>query len=265
MDIKLLQSLPKKFPLDYAVVVEKTDVAVAKSTLSDYTSLLRKLDKFDEPVLMYNTGKIASIIKPAGDFVVNPSIEEWHISLVSYEGNLNRPMFLTVTSENRANFRESVQKAAAVAQDIFSRLMQGSLDKPSFYEVKDQFEKTEKVSIQKTKIMSWLDEGHSEGVFQSEIFYSEDDEEYEKHPFSADSFDVVNPIQRINVTVSDGWQSLFYEEIAAILETIKSCLNCGKTLPDGAYKGLYCPNLPENRECYQSRQSQRQRKSRTKT
>lgn len=260
-----MQSLPKKFPLDYAVVVEKTDVAVAKSTLSDYTNLLRKLDKFDEPVVMYNTGKIESIISAVGDKTPKQDLEEWHISVISYAGNLNRPMFLTVTSENEAHFRESVKKAAVVAQHVFSRLMQGSLDKPSFYEIKDQFEKAEKVSIQKTKIMSWLDEGRNEGVFQSEIFYSEDDEEYEKHPFSADSFDVVNPIQRVNVTVTDGWQSLFYEEIAAILETIKSCLNCGKTLPDGMYKGLYCPNLPENKECYQSRQSQRQRKSRTKT
>lgn len=265
MDEKLLSSLPRKFPIEYAVVVEKTDVAVTKSTLSDYTSMLRKLDKFDEPVVMYNIGKIERMLNPTSDNAPKNDTEEWHISVVSYAGNLNRPMFITVNSENRANFRDSVKKAATIASDIFSRLMRGSLDKPSFYEIKEQFEKSEKVSIQKTKFMSWLDEGYRDGVFQSEIFYSEDDEKAEEHSFEADGFDVVKPSQRVNLTVVDGWQSLFYEEIAAILETIKSCLNCGKTLPSGSYKGLYCPPLPENKECNKSRQSQRQRKSRIKS
>lgn len=264
MDEELLLSLPKKFPIEYAVVIEKTDVAVTKSTLSDYTNMLRKLDKFDEPVLMYNTGKIERLLRPTNDNTGKPGFDEWHISVVSYEGNLNRPMFLTVTSENRDNFRESVKKAAVVAGHVFSRLMQGTLDRPSFYEIKNQFEKTEKVNLEKTKFMQRLDEGYREGVFQSEIFYKEDDEASERQPFATDNFDTSGTSQRVDVTVAESWQSLFYEEIASILETIKSCLNCGKTLPSSSYKGVYCPNLPENRECYQLRQSQRQRKSRTK-
>lgn len=264
MDERVLKAIPYKFPIRYSVVVEKTEVATAKSIVSDYVNTLRKLDKFDEPTLIYNSGKIDELLRSEADDVARPSLAEWYVSLISYAGNGNRPMFLYILSENKGNFKTSIIKAAEVARAIFSNLILGSISKDKFYEVKAQFERTETVNLQKTNIQTWLDEENLTGVFQSELFYKQVDDEYFKNPLEVTAFDITKSGERVDVTIADSWQSLFYEEIARIIEAIRNCAHCGKPLPSEDYKGSYCPSLPENKTCNQERQALRQKKMRSK-
>lgn len=264
MDERVLAAIPYKFPLRYAVVVEKTDVAIAKSTFTDYINKLRKLDKFDEPTLIYNPGKIDQLIRTEVDNRARPSLDEWYVSLISYMGNGNRPVFLYVLSENKGNFKTSIIKAAEVARAVFSKLVLGSISKDTFYEIKAQFERTETVNLQKTNIQAWLDDENLTGVFQSELFYKQDVDAYNKNPLDINAFDATEPSERVDVTVADSWQSLFYEEIARIIESVKKCAHCGKPLPSEDYKGSYCPPLPDNKSCNQERQALRQKKLRSK-
>lgn len=213
---------------------------------------------------MYSPSKVALLMK--NDYEITntvPLIDEWHISVISYEGTFEQPIFLYAVNKKNKNFKDSVITAAKHAQTIFEKLMLGDIDKETFYDIKSQFEKTETVSLQKTKFMEWLDSNdNSSGVFNSELFYKVKDDDKDPYSFESDVFEVVKPSENVETVVAGSWQSLFIEEIRAIYDNLRLCSNCGKPLPSGSYKGSYCPDTPENKQCLADRQNLRKQKER---
>lgn len=259
---QVLAALPITFPLRYAIVAEKTEVASTRTTTSDYTSLLRKLGRLDEPVVMYSLGTIEGLLRKNESEIGSPNSDEWQISIISYEGTFEQPMFLYSVKQN---YDKRITNAANQAQEIFEKLIAGYIDQATFHDIKAQFERIETVSLKKTKLMEWLEKNdESGGVFQSELFYQLRDDEPDPYTFSTNVFDVIEPESQVEIVVAGSWYSLFLEEISVIFDKLRLCQNCRKPLPS-RYKGGYCPDMPENRKCLLERQSKRKKKERDQT
>lgn len=270
MNDEVLEALLMTFPVRYAVVAERLGTASEREKTEDYLNVVRKQGTLSEYAIFVGHSRILDVLNQdqdtQQDFIEPTNVglnATWDISIVSYEGVydgiLEGPIFLNVIS-NPASFSKDVVKAALFVKGLFEKVFTGGISALQFYDIKSEYEAATTLKIKKNNILKQLDTGYSNGIFQTALFF--DDEELVKS-FHYDILDVIQPETYVDIKVAGSWLTLFLDEVDTILQQTKLCNNCKKPLPLGS-KLRYCPDKPENQDCNKERQRLRKATEREK-
>ncbi|MFA5935059.1 MAG: hypothetical protein WC827_04195 [Candidatus Paceibacterota bacterium] len=294
-----MKSLPDRFPIRYAIVISETkDIIKANNDfdLSKRGSLSYQLLEYlkktpislDDLSIKYvstecidgNNNKLCVLPK------LNSNTDEWQkniyeilkqnipmfgsrktegeafsLSLYSYEGMLEVPLFWRIShglkKENiikelyLKNYDEaSLIKFGSIIDENFKRVMNGEVSIwENIFCLKEPL--VFYIRVPYSELWKTLDHSINNGV----ISYSEDNSILKNQIKELDEDDD----EYIVVAIARGLYSLVTEEIYALYKTSKYCKSCGKPLPFG-YKGNYCQNVLENKDCIKKRGRKRARK-----
>lgn len=258
------------FPVRYAIVAERLGTASEREKTEDYLNVLRKQGTLSEYAVFVGHSRILDILHQdkdiQKDFIEPTNVgfnAAWDISILSYEGVykgiLEGPIFLNVIN-NLTSFSKDVIEAALFVKGLFEKLFTGDITALQFYDIKSEYEVVTTLKIKKNSILKQLDTGYCNGIFQTALFF--DNEELVKS-FHYDALDVIQPETYVDIKVSGSWLTLFLDEVDTILQQTRLCNNCKKPLPLGS-KLRYCPDTPENKNCVQERQRLRKATEREK-
>ena len=211
-------------------------------------------EKFHKDISKYLNGgqfRISSILKNLG----------FTLGLISYKGMTERPLFWRIYSDfkepliHNLIMQEGYISPEQLSKDVrstYEKILSGDtgwLERNRTTNKDEVFELT----IPYSKLWACLDLSQSDGLIgpiQDEIdidFNKKVDDYFDKQP------------DKIRVICSRNFSSIMQEEMFALYKEASFCRSCHKALPFNT-KNKYCPDTPENKECFKKRARIRQKK-----
>ena len=140
----------------------------------------------------------------------------------------------------------------------YEKIKDNKITNFQLYESMAKYAKPVYISTPYSKTWKILDSGFQDGIIP--VFGRSHKEDIIEKSELLDEKDGYSK-SKILVAVCRNWEELFAEEISALYKMFNFCNNCGRALPFD-YKGNYCPDLSENKNCIKERN--RKRKSQKK-
>jgi hypothetical protein len=191
--------------------------------------------------------------------------DAFSVGIYSYEGAYEIPAFInfynTFKKENgRKNTLLKFGKDSNISNFFYNKFLEiknGKLNNLDLFKISNKYNKPIYIKTKYTSILDLLDSEFSSGVIPTITGNTE------KISFIStiknDKKDIAT--KQIEILVCKSWEELFMEELNIIYKNLTFCQNCGKALPKN-YRGDYCVDSPENKECIKERN--RKRKSQSK-
>ncbi len=183
------------------------------------------------------------------------------LGLYSYTGAAEQPSFF-----NAYRHREDSkyigkkfglnQTAVNFLYRMYDNLTKGLENEKELAELAFEYGSPSYITVPYSGLWKALDKGACNGIIPN-LFSKQESLEYTSSIVEEE----IKEGSKIQVIVCKKWQALFVEEIQSLFRISSFCNNCQKPLPFD-YKGKYCIDLPENKDCI--RQRNRIRKSQSK-
>lgn len=184
-------------------------------------------------------------------------------SLYSYRGAYEIPSFVKFKKEeDKIGFYEVERKYNIKSliyryfYDKYKEILEDKVNSWELYQILARYKQPIRIEAPYSEIWEFLDAGKNNGFISSNIYRTEDKIIHDSLP---DKIKKSN--SKIEIVICRSWKELFAEELSALYKTLKRCRNCNKPLPF-KYKGNYCPDLSENKNCIKERNRKRKSQAR---
>jgi len=184
-------------------------------------------------------------------------------SLYSYSGACEIPSFIKFWKETEKIGFDNARKQFCFNSSMYGffynkyrQILNDEISSWELYQILAKYRQPIRIEAPYSELWKFLDSGKNKGIITPNIHLAENKSVLESLPSQTKNYD-----DKIEIVICRSWEELFAEELSAFYKTLKRCRNCNKPLPFN-YKGNYCPDTPENKNCVKERN--RKRKSQVK-